>query len=230
MYCNFWVFPDEPQTFCGVISDAMRWIINGSEVTPYSLPWQVALVTSGSNKPFCGGTLISARHVLTAAHCTDGLSRSPDVMVGEHRITSTADGTRHGTCRFVDHPRYVKLFNSIINDYSILHLRIPVHIGPRAVPACLPPSTYDDAFLGGKTFIVSGWGVLSEGGVSASVLHSIRVPGMTNSQCLNYYPGLIDGSMLCAGFTTGGIDACQGDSGGMKSQNEYKVLNFCILA
>merc|ERR1711881_801349 len=79
-------------------------IVGGSEVTPYSLPWQVAFVRRGSNSPFCGGTLISDRHVLTAAHCTSG--SSPDVMVGEHRVTSTTDGTRHTTCRFVDHPSY----------------------------------------------------------------------------------------------------------------------------
>jgi len=155
--------------------------------------------------------LISDRHVLTAAHCTSG--SSPDVIVGEHRITSTTDGTRHGTCRFVDHPSYGSP-DRLSNDFAILHLRTPVQIDTRAAPACLPPSTYDDAFLGGKTLTVSGWGALTEGGGSPSVLHSVDVPGMTNAQCLNDYPGDIDGSMICAGRTSGGIDACQGDSGG----------------
>ena len=187
-------------------------IVGGSEVTPYSIPWQVALVQSGGNRPGCGGILISDRHVLTAAHCTD--SWLADVIVGEHSITSTTDGTRHSICRYVDHPNYVETWDRLINDFAILHLRTPVQIGTRAAPACLPPSTYDDAFLAGKTLTVSGWGRLVQGGNAPTVLHSVDVPGMTNAQCLNDYPNLIDDSMLCAGQPSGGIDACQGDSGG----------------
>jgi len=185
-------------------------IVGGSEVTPYSLPWQVAFVRRGSNSPFCGGTLISDRHVLTAAHCTS--NGNYDVIVGEHRITSSSDGTRHRVCRFVDHPNYND--NSLANDFSILHLQTPVQTGARAVPACLPPSSFGGDFLSGKTLTVSGWGALSEGGGSPTVLHSVDVPGMSNSQCRNYYPGSITDAMLCAGQQSGGVDSCQGDSGG----------------
>jgi len=71
-----------------------------------------------------------------------------------------------------------------------------------------------DAFLAGKTLTVSGWGALTEGGGSPTVLNSVDVPGMTNAQCNQYYPGSIGASELCAGQTSGGIDSCQGDSGG----------------
>ena len=57
-------------------------IVGGDEVTPFSLPWQVALVgPSGGNSQFCGGTLIGPKHVLSAAHCMDVYS-SFEIIVG----------------------------------------------------------------------------------------------------------------------------------------------------
>ena len=49
-------------------------IYGGSEVQPHSLPWQVGLRDGDKRlrdgRPFCGGVLISLRHVLTTAVCT----------------------------------------------------------------------------------------------------------------------------------------------------------------
>ena len=187
-------------------------IVGGSEVIPYSIPWQVALVSPGSNDPGCGGTLISDRHVLTAAHCT---GRKFDVIVGEHRTTSSEDGTRHSVCRVDDHPSYY--FPEY--DFSILHLDTPVLIGQRAVPACLPPSSFGGDFLVGKNMTVSGWGDLTEGGVSPSVLHSINVLGISDEQCERMIGGITK-DMLCAGGV-GGQDSCQKDSGGKSFLSLY---------
>ena len=158
--------------------------------------------------------MISPTHVLTAAHCTESFSNF-DIIVGEHYVTSNEDGTRHQTCRSVTHPSYNSP-SRINNDFSMVHLRQPVDIGLRAATACLPDSTMAGNYLAGKSLTVSGWGALSVGGSTPNVLHKVIVPGLTNAECVQSYNGnTITDQMLCAGnIDQGGVDSCQGDSGG----------------
>lgn len=137
-------------------------------------------------------------------------------MVGEHRITDSSDGTRHTKCRHVDHPQYNNP-RSLNNDFSIVHLNTPVQLGARAVPACLPTSAHGGSFLDDKTLTTSGWGSLCSGCSSPDVLHVVDAPGVSNAVCDTAYGGTgsITDQMICAGNTVnGGVDACQGDSGG----------------
>ena len=101
-------------------------------------------------------------------------------------------------------------------DFAILRLKEPVKIGVRAVPACLPESNLEGNSLNGETVVASGWGRLSEGGNQAVVLHSVSIPVITASECKKAYSSSsITDAMLCAGnIDDGGIDSCQGDSGG----------------
>ena len=161
--------------------------------------------------------MISPRHVLTAAHCTDFNSGNWDVIVGEHSITSSSDGTRHTKCRVVDHPQFDQ--RTLNNDYAIIHLNQPVQLGTRAMPACLPTSSLGGDFLAGKTLTVSGWGRLSSSQGGPTVLHKVDIPGVTNAACnRDWFNGDITSKMLCAGSdgNSGGIaiGACFGDSGG----------------
>merc|ERR1719273_653632 len=65
--------PSNSSCSCGLANTADR-IVGGEETEANEYPWQVALVSKKGSHPWCGGTLISSQHVLTAAHCTAGSS------------------------------------------------------------------------------------------------------------------------------------------------------------
>merc|ERR1719458_1774390 len=74
---------------CGVKGGAANGrIVGGQEAEEHEYPWQVGLVSRNGRSPWCGGTLISSTHVLTAAHCTQTDASSIRVILGEH---NTAD-------------------------------------------------------------------------------------------------------------------------------------------
>ncbi|XP_068246761.1 uncharacterized protein [Palaemon carinicauda] len=43
-------------------------IVGGTEAVPHAYPWQVGFIFQYQT-PFCGGSIISNHHILTAAHC-----------------------------------------------------------------------------------------------------------------------------------------------------------------
>ena len=56
---------------CGEANNSNR-IVGGGDADKHEYPWQVRLKIGRSG--LCGGTIITTRHVLTAAHCTQGQS------------------------------------------------------------------------------------------------------------------------------------------------------------
>ena len=198
-------------------------IIGGSEAAPYSIPWQVALVTRVF--PNCGGTLISNQHVLTAAHCVHNINGTQTVgfvLVGEHSFLdnfngSHIDGTRYDTCRVQTHPQWDN--ETLNNDFAVVTLTQPVEMWARVNYACLPTSELKGDFLAGKNMTASGWGI----GANQSRpwnLYTVDLPVVSNTECnlwfsvLFGFPAITD-RMLCAGLESeNAVGVCFGDSGG----------------
>ena len=160
-------------------------IVNGFEAPPHSRPFQVYLsITRTSGSSFCGGSLISPRHVLTAAHCADSSPTSILVSVGDHNLTAPDGETLFQVSNIVVHPLWNR--NSLTYDYAILTLNTPVVISPNTPfvgLVCLPPDVTQT--FAGASLTSSGWGY-TVGGVSASassVLKAAYLRGMSDMDC-----------------------------------------------
>ena len=114
-----------------------KMVVNGNESIPHSRPWSVGLV----NCRFCSGTLISPRHVLTAAHCA---GPHYNVRLGRHDCSKQVErGSKLIKVQNVTkHPDY-QIIGSIhgsvsTHDIAILTLEEPVIFSTTILPACLP--------------------------------------------------------------------------------------------
>merc|ERR1719477_1645 len=214
--------PSSSTCQCGIPNRSNR-IVGGVETEVNEYPWQVALVSPNGRSPFCGGTLISDRHVMTAAHCTVGQAASPSglrVLLGEHK-TDDATQTKVEVQAINDDPLYDT--SNFRNDFSILTLKEPVTFSTAVRPICLPSDT--SKTYAGQKATVSGWGTLSSGGNQPTVLMEVDVTVTTNTFCSGVYGSGISDINICA--MDAGKDSCQGDSGGplfIQENGRYSLI------
>ncbi|XP_075163211.1 ovochymase-like [Haematobia irritans] len=207
---------------CGLINQTTPKIVGGDESQIGAWPWMALLgYDPYSVRPFkCGGTLISNRHVITAAHC---IRRDLSfVRLGEFDL-STESETTHKDINIIKHAKHPDFGKNQRSDLAILLLETVVQFTDLIAPICMPNSIQ----LRSKSYVksmpyVAGWGNTEQGGSTSNVLKEAQLPVWENDYCRQIYQRLLpsvpdteyDDSVICAGYTVGGTDTCQGDSGG----------------
>jgi secreted trypsin-like serine protease len=191
-------------------------IVGGTVAPNHAYPWMVALETRDGFQ-FCGGTLITATKVLTAAHCSNLVS-NPRVRVGSNLLTR---GQLFSVTSQKAHPKFTFLTIAIDYDVAVWTLATPVTLSDKVNLVELPAACTDLKCITGlaepgATVRTIGWGNLTEGGTAPNNLRQVDVPLIANATCNTSaaYDGEITSRMICAGFAAGGKDSCQGDSGG----------------
>jgi hypothetical protein len=187
-------------------------IVNGQDATECEWKWQVSLRQNGWH--FCGGTIISPRWVLSAAHCVSSGSTNFQVVAGDHNKESSGGYEVVATvARVIPHADYDS--DTMANDFALIELEEELELGDCIGVACLPE--LGEAVDDGARCVISGWGTLSSGGDLPDILQEAEVSTLSNSECGSRYGAdSITDSMVCAqGSSSGGVvDSCQGDSGG----------------
>merc|ERR1712004_120534 len=193
------------------------FIVGGVEARPHSLPWQIRLGYNDGKYSYtmCGGSIVSDRYVITAAHCIEISEPNRDhfVIVGMHnRRRADQYYKRVGVKRVIVHPGWNENRIAAGNDIAILELSLSLRFNDAVQPICLPSSS--QTYTESDRFVVSGWGNLREDGRSPDTLQQLVVPYLKDSTCMrvSYLRSML--GQLCAGDLSGGKDSCQGDSGG----------------
>lgn len=196
----------DPRTDSTVGTPAQPYIVGGERTSTSEYPWAVALTTPASEAAYCGGALVAADKVLTAAHCVSGyMLPSIRVAVGRTDLR-TDEGEERSVLRAWVHPDYRAPEQG--HDVAVLTLDQPVRYDT------IPVESDRDVYRPGRLATVLGWGYTAEGGPSSPMLRQVEVPLVDDDQCAATYREFDSAIMVCAGDPQGGMDACYGDSGG----------------
>jgi secreted trypsin-like serine protease len=183
-------------------------IVGGTTTTTTAYPFMMQ-ITDASQNQFCGGTLVAANKVVTAAHCMVGETTSSVRVVGGRTYLNGTNGTVSKVSKIWINPDYTDATNG--DDVAVLTLSTSMSYTPASYVA----STDTGVYATGATARIIGWGTTSESGSSSNQLRTATVPIVSNSSCAGSYGSeFVASDMVCAGYTNGGTDTCQGDSGG----------------
>ncbi|XP_053177983.1 mast cell protease 1A-like [Scomber japonicus] len=179
-------------------------IVGGRDAPPHSRPYMASLQFRGNHN--CGGVLVRADFVLTAAHCE--ISRPYTVVVGVDSLTGNESTKQEFTAvRSIPHPNY----DGHENDIMLLKLNRKANLtaAVQLIPLMRGRLTRT------SPCITAGWGDIGDNNTLPSTLQEVNVTIISRRSCRTRWGMVpITGSMICG--TGSGVfqGFCSGDSGG----------------
>lgn len=233
---------------CGsLLPETQTLLYNAEDVHIAKVPWHVVIYEYRSErfKYICGGSIISRRLVISAAHCF----WNPNGYFNHESLYQVGVGKNH---REYDAPEenQVYFFNitKLVNpvsyqdyegnynlDFTVIILADPIYFQNRIRPVCINRNLDGDARLirAGLQGLIAGWG-LTESGLT-STLRMAQFDTMDAEQCRTKVDEsirlFITADKFCVGDTSREVMPCQGDSGGgfVRERNISGVAVYYLL-
>ncbi|XP_076647148.1 chymotrypsin-1-like [Halictus rubicundus] len=200
-----------------VRSDDPEQIIGGREAVPGQFPYMASLRIQ--NFHICGGAIIDAYHILTAAHCVKAATNNVninDVTIVTGTISRTQGGNTYRVAALFADPGYPG--PNPDQDVGIVKLADPINFDgvqqPISMATARPPEE--------QYAVISGWGAVAPppSTQAAELLQYQYVHMIKFTDCHNIYHDII--SAIC---TNNGenVGVCSGDSGSPLVYNNQVV-------
>jgi trypsin len=241
LLCAVW---SQPSVVASASSRAKASIVGGSPAPIASLPFLVALYDPSAGSPvggfFCGGVILDATHVATAAHCVVGAAGGHESLANRIVVLAGSSSLQQPQPGSVADPvqssSFDARYNPATSDYDVALLKLvrPLWQGPSSPSAngvdTIAPVRLDAAAAAAHadpnaaqtaSVVSGGWGdVKPAPGQTPSYplnLQAVHMSLVSDFLCEEEYAAIeqpITARMICAGGGRSRRDTCYGDSGG----------------
>ncbi|XP_063908176.1 uncharacterized protein LOC135126228 [Zophobas morio] len=208
-------------------------MVGGFNTTSLEYPWQAVLYCNSSKRLLCGGTLLSEKIILTAAHCVTNdkgqLQPKENYIVAVGKSYRSYNDSRDNAAQFssIEEMHVPKQYKGYVQHYfgdiAIIVANTTFVLSLNVQPVCVVwekefyHQSLENATSVNQTY-ATGWGFTSENKNPSDVLKSLKVPLISKDECeRNLSEDVVKyltDDKLCAGFSESGKSVCKGDSGG----------------
>ncbi|XP_060807688.1 phenoloxidase-activating enzyme-like [Amyelois transitella] len=255
-YCEKqdFIHPPRPMSGCCGIDINDDEMIGGQIARKEQYPWIVLIEYEARDlkiNTFCGGSLISSRYVLTAAHCLIGSvldgGTPKNIRLGEY---DTSNEGRDCTVDFADdldcneptvtipieetivHPQYDLITKS--NDIGLVRMRDNAPFTDFIRPICLPTNDVTEEPPHRFRLVAAGWGEYNVTMKRSNLKLQVTLPLVDRQTCQRAYSVRgrrtnITRKQICAGGVKD-KDICIGDSGGPLMYQNVKRYELIGIA
>lgn len=186
-------------------------IVGGTKAAPGSYPFQAAIIRVATTNgkvtgvsPVCGGTVLTSRWILSAAHCfvegaggkVEGLRSTKNLLVHVGNTSLLAEDDARDWIpikRIIAHPKYVTGTN--VNDIALVELERAPKRGAKVQQVTVVTRETEPTDLPEQAELrIIGWGTTSEGGRPSPDLMETRLTAVDRNRCNRVLTSALVGS------------------------------------